>query len=150
MASTDLPPKKDSPRKTIIISSLQGIRNAQITALKEKRKRDIFMYKAFIRLKSSFSFASAAFSSFIQNDEMGKGAEKAVEKKLNSEKDYVCKSYGEHSSLIADEEEFKEFYKNQFDEVEKLGKRPDLLLFEEKNCPTDFIEDYSNYNEIYT
>ena len=56
---------------------------------------------------------STAFSSFIQNDEMGKGAEKAVEKKLNSEKDYVCKSYGEHSSLIAEDVEFKEFYKNQ-------------------------------------
>ncbi len=70
MASTGTPSKNDSPRKVIIISSLQGIKNAQITALREYKKRDILVYNAFIRSESPFSFASAISFQKILNIEV--------------------------------------------------------------------------------
>ena len=68
-------------------------------------------------------------SEFITNKEQGDWAERIVYEAINNGSDYVAVHYGRSDSLSAGDEGFKEFYLEYQAELNSIGKRPDLLIF---------------------
>ena len=78
-----------------------------------------------------------ASSNFITNKEQGDWAEDLIFRAVNeTSKNYVAVRYGKSDDLIAGEDGFDEFYDDFQDELDTIGKRPDLLIFKK----TDFDE----------
>jgi type II restriction enzyme len=78
-----------------------------------------------------------ASSNFITNKEQGDWAENLVTRAINeNSKNYVAIKYGKSDDLVAGEEGFDAFYQEFQNELETIGKRPDLLIFKK----TDFEE----------
>ena len=77
-----------------------------------------------------------ASSNFITNKEQGDWAENLVFRAINeTSKNFVAVKYGKSDDLVAGEEGFDAFYKEFQDELDTIGKRPDLLIFKKE----DFI-----------
>lgn len=74
---------------------------------------------------------TSAYSNFAINREQGMWAEtvlmKGIEDSVGSEYDVV--KYGRSDSIMAGEPGFSDFYQSYQDELEEIGKRPDLLVF---------------------
>lgn len=71
-----------------------------------------------------------AFSEFLTNREQGDWAESLVLRAINSlSKNYKAIQYGRSQNLVAGEPGFEEFYEEYQDELDTIGKRPDILLF---------------------
>ncbi len=72
-------------------------------------------------------------SEFLTNKEQGDWAEQTLIKGINSKSDkYIAVKYGRDDDIIAGEEGFKEFYENYQMELDVIGKRPDILIFEKR------------------
>jgi type II restriction enzyme len=79
-----------------------------------------------------------ASSNFITNKEQGDWAENLVFRAINeTSKNFVAVKYGKSDDLVAGEEGFDTFYQEFQDELDTIGKRPDLLIFKKE----DFIAD---------
>lgn len=80
-----------------------------------------------------------ASSNFITNKEQGDWAEDLIFRAINTTStNYVAVKYGKSDDLIAGEEGFEKFY-NQFqDELDTIGKRPDLLVFTKDDFEENF------------
>lgn len=75
-------------------------------------------------------------SEFLTNKEQGDWAEKTLLNGINSYSEkYIAVKYGRDDDIIAGEENFKEFYEKYQDELDDVGKRPDILIFERKDFP---------------
>lgn len=75
-----------------------------------------------------------AFSEFLTNREQGDWAEKLILNAINkTNKDFVAVQYGKSDKLVAGEAGFKEFYEAYQDELDHIGKRPDILVFRVKD-----------------
>ncbi|MHC4662871.1 MAG: AccI family restriction endonuclease [Planctomycetota bacterium] len=71
-----------------------------------------------------------ANSMFLINKEQGDWAEEVVCKAINKySDDYFAVSYGRSDSLAAGETGFRDFYISYQNELNRIGKRPDLLIF---------------------
>lgn len=71
-----------------------------------------------------------ASSNFITNKEQGDWAEDLIFRAINeTSKNYVAIRYGKSDDLVAGEIGFDEFYNDFQDELDTIGKRPDLLIF---------------------
>jgi len=71
-----------------------------------------------------------AFSEFVTNREQGDWAEDLLFRAIKEiAPDIVPVKYGKSDKIVAGESGFKEFYNRYQDELDKLGKRPDLLIF---------------------
>ncbi len=71
-----------------------------------------------------------AFSEFLTNREQGDWAEALIFKAINEiENGIVAVRYGKSDQIVAGEPGFKEFYEKYQDELDVIGKRPDLLIF---------------------
>ena len=69
-------------------------------------------------------------SEFITNKEQGDWAERIVFETINRDyKDYVAVRYGRSESLSAGEDGFREFYTEYQNELNTIGKKPDILIF---------------------
>lgn len=80
-----------------------------------------------------------ASSNFITNKEQGDWAEQLLERAINETSNHhIAVKYGKSDDLIAGEDGFDEFYQSFQDELDTIGKRPDLLIFKK----SDFIEEY--------
>lgn len=78
-----------------------------------------------------------ASSNFITNKEQGDWAENLVFRAINeTSKNYVSVKYGKSDDLVAGEDGFDTFYQEFQNELDTIGKRPDLLIFKK----TDFDE----------
>lgn len=78
-----------------------------------------------------------ASSNFITNKEQGDWAEHLITRAINeTSKNFVAVKYGKSDDLVAGEEGFDNFYQEFQDELDRIGKRPDLLIFNK----TDFIQ----------
>jgi len=78
-----------------------------------------------------------AFSQFLINREQGDWAEQLVRRAVNEQcTGLVAVRYGRADDIIAGQPGFKEFFQSYHDELEQLGKRPDLLLFGKEVAPT--------------
>jgi hypothetical protein len=71
-----------------------------------------------------------AFSEFITNREQGDWAEDLLFRAIQEvDQGIVPVKYGRTDKIVAGEPGFKEFYNKYQDELDELGKRPDLLIF---------------------
>lgn len=71
-----------------------------------------------------------ASSNFITNKEQGDWAEDLITRAINeSSSNFVAIKYGKSDNLVAGEDGFDEFYQSFQDELDTIGKRPDLLIF---------------------
>ncbi|MCK9205620.1 MAG: AccI family restriction endonuclease [Salinivirgaceae bacterium] len=71
-----------------------------------------------------------ASSNFITNKEQGDWAENLVTRAINETSNYyVAVKYGKSDDLVAGEEGFDTFYQDFQNELDTIGKRPDLLIF---------------------
>ncbi len=79
---------------------------------------------------------SMASSEFLTNKEQGDWAESVIHQAINeSVKDYCAVRYGRSEALSAGDPGFSEFYKTYQDELNRIGKRPDLLIFHRSEIP---------------
>lgn len=75
-----------------------------------------------------------ASSSFLTNKQQGDWAEKIVRTAINQNfSDYFAVGYGHSSSISAGDEQFSDFYKRYQNELNKIGKKPDLLIFRRRD-----------------
>jgi len=71
-----------------------------------------------------------ASSEFLTNKEQGDWAEKVVLAAINENvKEYRAVPYGRAESLAAGDPGFADFYSDYQDELNTLGKKPDILIF---------------------
>ena len=71
-----------------------------------------------------------ANSEFLTNKEQGDWAEQVVFAAINENSpDYCAVKYGRSDSRAAGDPGFDEFYQTYQDELNNIGKRPDLLIF---------------------
>ena len=86
-----------------------------------------------------------ASSNFITNKEQGDWAELLIFRAINETfEGLVAVRYGKSDDLIAGEKGFDIFYNDFQDELDEIGKRPDLLVFKEENFRKDLGYDVSN------
>lgn len=77
-------------------------------------------------------------SEFLTNKEQGDWAEKTLINGINNYSNkYVAVKYGRDDDIVAGDENFKEFYKEYQNELDEIGKRPDVLIFDKKDYPYD-------------
>jgi len=70
-------------------------------------------------------------SNFITNKQQGDWAEELVFTAINeTSKNFVAVRYGKSDDLIAGDDGFNNFYQEFQDELDTIGKRPDILVFE--------------------
>lgn len=78
-----------------------------------------------------------ASSNFITNKEQGDWAERLILNAINeSSRNYVAVKYGKSDDLVAGEVGFDQFFQEFQDELDSIGKRPDILIFNQQ----DFID----------
>lgn len=71
-----------------------------------------------------------ASSNFITNKEQGDWAENLIFNSINEvSKHYVAVKYGKSDALVAGEEGFDDFFTEFQNELDTIGKRPDILIF---------------------
>lgn len=70
-------------------------------------------------------------SEFLTNKEQGDWAEKTLLEVINKNSTrYIAVKYGRDDNIIAGEDGFKEFYEDYQNELDTVGKRPDILIFD--------------------
>lgn len=85
-----------------------------------------------------------ASSNFITNKEQGDWAETLIFKAINETfEGLIAVRYGKSDDLVAGEEGFDTFYNDFQDELDTIGKRPDLLVFKEEDFRKDLGYDIS-------
>ncbi len=78
-----------------------------------------------------------ASSNFITNKEQGDWAEDLIFRAINeSSQNYIAVRYGKSDDLVAGEEGFDDFYNEFQDELDTIGKKPDLLIFRKTDFDT--------------
>lgn len=83
---------------------------------------------------------SSASSEFLTNKAQGDWAEQLVISAINAvSSEYVAMPYGRADSIAAGDEGFKDFYANYQNELNTIGKRPDILIFRRSDVPADGI-----------
>ena len=88
-----------------------------------------------------------ASSNFITNKEQGDWAEDLIYRAINeTSTNYVAVRYGKSDDLIAGEEGFDKFYNEFQDELDTIGKRPDLLIFRKEDFNNELGFDISKVN----
>lgn len=89
-----------------------------------------------------------AFSEFLTNREQGDWAERLVFTAINKvNKHFVAVQYGRSDRLVAGEAGFKEFYESYQDELDRIGKRPDILIFRTQDYKLEWNFNISNLSE---
>lgn len=82
-----------------------------------------------------------ANSEFLTNKEQGDWAEQIVNKAINEYlDDYFAVEYGRSESIAAGDEGFAEFYEDYQNELNSIGKRPDLLIFRISDFPDKNVD----------
>ncbi len=88
-------------------------------------------------------------SEFLTNKEQGDWAEATLLNAVNeNSENYVAVKYGRDDDIIAGEDGFKEFYEAYQNELDEIGKRPDILIFEKKDFPFDVLNISNFSNEV--
>ena len=86
-----------------------------------------------------------ASSNFITNKEQGDWAEDLIFRAINeTSNNYIAVRYGKSDDLIAGDKGFDEFYNDFQDELDTIGKRPDLLIFKKSDFDNSLGFNISN------
>jgi type II restriction enzyme len=84
--------------------------------------------------RSKASTPTQASSEFITNKQQGDWAEDVIFRAINQNSDnIVAVRYGKSDDLVAGDDGFDKFYENYQQELDTIGKRPDLLLFKKND-----------------
>jgi type II restriction enzyme len=84
-------------------------------------------------------------TNFITNREQGDWAERLIMQAINqSSKDFVAVKYGKSDDIVAGELGWGKFYQSYQEELDKIGKRPDLLIFRKSVFNNDWGIDISS------
>ena len=84
--------------------------------------------------RDSSQTPTQASSNFITNKEQGDWAENLVTRAINEiSKNFIAIKYGKSDDLVAGEDGFDTFYQDFQSELDTIGKRPDLLIFEKSD-----------------
>lgn len=130
MSRRDITPDEGyKDRISELLSKVQGI----ISDFNQQRKRS--------------KPPTQAFSEFLTNREQGDWAERLVFSAINEVEDLVAVRYGKSDRLVAGEAGFKEFYESYQDELDRIGKRPDILVFRKRNYEREWGFDISDLPE---
>ena len=79
-----------------------------------------------------------ASSAFLTNKEQGDWAEEIVFNAINNHSQEFCAvRYGMRDSLAAGDPGFSDFYRSYLDELNTIGKRPDILVYRRTDVPED-------------
>lgn len=92
-----------------------------------------------------------ASSNFITNKEQGDWAENLVTRAINeTSTNFVAVKYGKSDDLVAGEDGFDTFYQGFQNELDTIGKRPDLLIFKKSDFDQNLGFDISQvpHNKI--
>lgn len=92
-----------------------------------------------------------ASSNFITNKEQGDWAENLIIRAINeTSKNYIAIKYGKSDDLVAGEIGFDSFFEEFQEELDTIGKRPDLLIFKKTDFDETFGYDISHisHNKI--
>lgn len=85
-----------------------------------------------------------ASSNFITNKEQGDWVENLIMRAINdASHNYIAVHYGKNDDLVAGDEGFDTFYQEFQNELDTIGKRPDLLIFKKSDFRTDLGLDIS-------
>lgn len=85
-----------------------------------------------------------ASSNFITNKEQGDWAEDVLFRAINEySNNIVAVRYGKSDDIIAGDDGFNEFYESYQQELDEIGKRPDILLFRKKDYNDSLGKDIS-------
>lgn len=88
--------------------------------------------------------ATQASSNFITNKEQGDWAEGLVTRAVNeTSNNFVAVKYGKSDNLVAGEDGFDKFYQDFQNELDTIGKRPDLLIFKKSDFDANLGLDIS-------
>lgn len=89
-----------------------------------------------------------ASTEFLTNKEQGDWAEEIVFKAINEFSDkYFAVKYGRSDSLTAGDDGFSDFYKAYQEELNNIGKKPDILIFKKDDFPRSTV-DIENDDDI--
>ncbi len=94
----------------------------------------------FSKARERGSTPTQATSEFLTNKEQGDWAEKTLLKAINEYSHrYIAVKYGRDDDIIAGEENFQEFYEEYQNELDEIGKRPDILIFDRNDFDCDTL-----------
>lgn len=80
-------------------------------------------------------------SEFLTNKEQGDWAEQVVYKAINEYLDeYFAVKYGRSDAMAASDEGFTQFYAEYQNELNNIGKRPDILIFRTRDFPEKEVD----------
>jgi len=86
-----------------------------------------------------------AFSQFVITREQGDWAEDLLFRAIQEvDRGIIPVRYGKSDKIIAGEPGFKEFYNRYQDELDKLGKKPDLLILKERDYDSKWNYDITS------
>lgn len=87
-----------------------------------------------------------ASSNFITNKEQGDWAENLLFRSINkTSSNYIAVKYGKSDDLVAGENGFEEFYQQFQEELDTIGKRPDILVFKKEDFDVEKGTDISRF-----
>ncbi|MFH5880908.1 AccI family restriction endonuclease [Liberiplasma polymorphum] len=89
-----------------------------------------------------------AFSEFLTNKNQGDWAELTFQKTFNDTfNEYVAVRYGLDNDSVAGDPGFKDFYNGYQQELDTIGKKPDLLIFKIEDYQECWDYNISNFDE---
>ena len=84
--------------------------------------------------RSEASMPTQASSEFITNKQQGDWAEDVLFRAINdNSKNIVAVRYGKSDDLVAGDVGFEKFFNDYQNELDTIGKRPDILLFRKED-----------------
>jgi type II restriction enzyme len=101
--------------------------------------------------RDSARMPTQASTNFTTNKEQGDWAEDLLERAINANSNnFVAVRYGKSDDVIAGEDGFYEFFEEFQHELDTIGKRPDLLIFNKNDYDINLGNDISqiDHNKI--
>ena len=99
--------------------------------------------------RSEASMPTQASSEFITNKQQGDWAEDVIFRAINDNSDnIVAVRYGKSDDLVAGDVGFEQFFNDYQSELDTIGKRPDILLFNKDDFDEQLGYDISSKNSL--
>ncbi len=95
--------------------------------------------------RSKASMPTQASSEFITNKQQGDWAEDVIFRAINEHsRNVVAVRYGKSDDLVAGDSGFEQFFNEYQNELDTIGKRPDILLFRKEDYKEELGYDISS------
>lgn len=99
--------------------------------------------------RSEASMPTQVSSEFVTNKQQGDWAEDVIFRAINDNSDnIVAVRYGKSDDLVAGDVGFEQFFNDYQSELDTIGKRPDILLFNKDDFDEQLGYDISSKNSL--